>query len=91
MEDKPDVAADDDPYDDAISSWEELQTTYSLSYAVSAGLNDVDSLIRLAAAEPIGPQTTFDCLAPAGAAQYYGKALDGTLYNCTTVIDSHYR
>eukprot|EP00976_Prorocentrum_cordatum_P076665 1182391-Prorocentrum_minimum.AAC.6 len=85
MEGRPDAAGDEDPYDDAISSWEELRTTYSLSYAVSAGLDDVDALIRLSAAEPIGPQTTFDCLSPAGAAQYFGQALDGTLYNSTTV------
>mmetsp|Transcript_15863 Transcript_15863/g.26784 ORF Transcript_15863/g.26784 Transcript_15863/m.26784 type:complete len:247 (+) Transcript_15863:1-741(+) len=87
----PYAEADEKPYDDAISSWEELKTTYALSYAVSAGLDDVEALIRLAAAEPLGPQTTFDCLAPAGAALYYGQELDGSLYNSSTVIDSHFR
>lgn len=46
---------------------------------------------RIIAAEKLGPEATYEILQPVGAVQRYSQAFDGTLFNCTTVIDMHYR
>ena len=61
----------EEAYSDAVSSWDELSTMASLGYAILAGAEtyDVAGLCRIRAAELIGPNSTFDTLAPMGAVQ----------------------
>jgi len=61
----------EEAYSDAVSSWDELSTMANLGYAILAGAEtyDVAGLCRIRAAELIGPNSTFDTLAPMGAVQ----------------------
>lgn len=89
---KNDLAVEDqDLYSDSISSWEELRSVASLAYAVHAGAGDIPAVCRIKGAETIGPNSTFECLEPAGAVQHFSQMLDGAFFNASTVVDTHYR
>mmetsp|Transcript_23312 Transcript_23312/g.58863 ORF Transcript_23312/g.58863 Transcript_23312/m.58863 type:complete len:258 (-) Transcript_23312:1534-2307(-) len=85
------LSSDDDPCSDAVSSWDDLRSMASIAYAMFAGAGDYESVARIIAAEKLGPEATYEILQPVGAVQRYSQAFDGTLFNCTTVIDMHYR
>ena len=77
----------EEAYSDAVSSWDELSTMASLGYAILAGAEtyDVAGLCRIRAAELIGPNSTFDTLAPMGAVQvctFHGCAMTRTSSWC---------
>lgn len=83
------VAGDLTVTDDDVSDWSQIDTMIATACAVHAGDSSIND--RLNAAVSLGPETTYEAISDFAVVEVYTAAYDGSLEDCSTIIDVHLR
>jgi len=75
--------------DDDVSDWPKLKAMLVQYCAVFAGDKSVNG--RMMAAAQLGPHTTLDAVSDMTVVEVFTTAYEGSLEDCSTILDVHYR
>jgi len=85
---EPDAPARSVTSDD-VSSWPEIERQLVKACAIFAGDSSVNG--RMQAAGQLGPHTTHDAVSEMSVVEVFTTAYEGSLEDCSTILDVHYR
>ena len=85
---EPDAPARSVTSDD-VSSWPEIERQLIKACSIHAGDSSVNG--RMQAAGQLGPHTTHDAVSEMSVVEVFTTAYEGSLDDCSTILDVHYR
>ena len=85
---EPDAPARSVTSDD-VSSWPEIERQLIKACSTQAGDSSVNG--RMQAAGQLGPHTTHDAVSEMSVVEVFTTAYEGSLDDCSTILDVHYR